>query len=296
VFYRANAQSRAIEEVFIRAGLPYRVVGGVRFYERKEIRDALAARWEANAAEMEQFAGPVFDPAVSARVITLARRYLAGREPLFAARVAAGRARDGHGDLLADDIFLLNDGPRVLDCLDFDDALRWDDVLADVAFLAMDLERLGRPDLAGEFLAGYREFSGDNWPLSLAHHHIAYRAQVRAKVTAVAASQAAAGSARRQEGNQAARELLGLSARHLEAGRVRLVLIGGLPGTGKSTLAARVSEALGAAMLRTDEVRKELAGLDPVTPAAAGFGQGLYAPEMTGRTYRELLDRAEEAS
>lgn len=42
VFYRTNAQSRALEEVFIRVGMPYKVVGGVRFYERKEIRDAIA--------------------------------------------------------------------------------------------------------------------------------------------------------------------------------------------------------------------------------------------------------------
>ncbi|MEV4841629.1 DNA helicase PcrA [Micromonospora matsumotoense] len=42
VFYRTNAQSRVFEEVFIRVGLPYKVVGGVRFYERKEVRDALA--------------------------------------------------------------------------------------------------------------------------------------------------------------------------------------------------------------------------------------------------------------
>ena len=42
VFYRTNAQSRVFEEVFIRVGLPYRVVGGVRFYERKEVKDALA--------------------------------------------------------------------------------------------------------------------------------------------------------------------------------------------------------------------------------------------------------------
>ena len=42
VFYRTNAQSRAIEEVFVRLGLPYRVVGGLKFYERKEVRDAIA--------------------------------------------------------------------------------------------------------------------------------------------------------------------------------------------------------------------------------------------------------------
>ena len=145
----------------------------------------------------------------------------------------AGRARDGHGDLLADDIFLLDDGPRVLDCLEFDDALRLDDVLADVAFLAMDLERLGRPDLAERFLAAYRAASGDTWPSSLAHHHIAYRAQVRAKVSAIRAEQGVPDSADK------AQALLRLALAHLEAGRVRLVLVGGLPGTGKSTARSR---------------------------------------------------------
>ena len=52
VFYRTNAQSRVFEEVFIRVGLPYKVVGGVRFYERKEVRDALAyLRVLANPAD-----------------------------------------------------------------------------------------------------------------------------------------------------------------------------------------------------------------------------------------------------
>ena len=45
VFYRTNAQSRAVEEVFVRVGLPYKVVGGTRFYERKEVKDALAYLW-----------------------------------------------------------------------------------------------------------------------------------------------------------------------------------------------------------------------------------------------------------
>ncbi len=258
-------------------------------------RDAVAARWEANAGEMARFTGPLLDPATAGTVITLARRYLAGRGEAFAARITAGRARDGHGDLLADDIFCLDDGPRVLDCLEFDDRLRWGDELADVAFLALDLERLGRADLAGQFLAAYREFAGDTWPDSLAHHHIAYRAQVRAKVAALAWEQADEGSPGQDRAAREARQLLGLAATHLSAGRVRLVVIGGLPGTGKSTLAARLGEALGAVVLRSDEIRKQLAGLGPATPAPAAFGQGLYRPEMTESTYSELLRRARTA-
>src|SRR5690606_13545776 len=182
-------------------------------------------------------------------------------------RVAAGRACDGHGDLLADDVFCLDDGPQVLDCLEFDDALRYEDVLADVAFMAMDLERLGRADLAEHFLDAYRRAAGEDWPASLAHHHIAYRAQVRAKVTAIRAQQGDAGSV------DAARALLKLCFDHLEAGRVRLILVGGAPGTGKSTLAAGLAASLGATVLRSDVIRKERAGLAPSESAAAGFGQ-----------------------
>lgn len=251
-------------------------------------RDAVGARWEANRVEMERLAGPVLDRDSAERVAALARRYLAGRAPLFAARASDGRARDGHGDLLADDIFCLDDGPRVLDCLEFDDRLRWDDVLADVAFLAMDLERLGRPDLASRFLEDYREFAADTWPASLAHHHIAYRAHVRAKVACLRWEQGDEGSA------DDARQLLAMARLHLERGRVRLVVVGGLPGTGKSTVATAVADALGAVVLRSDEIRKQLAGLDPTAPAPAPVGEGIYTRASTAATYTTLLERARE--
>jgi aminoglycoside phosphotransferase family enzyme/predicted kinase len=254
--------------------------------DRAAGRDAVADRWTTNTAEMLAL-DHVLDPDEVLGVEALAQRYLAGRGPLFLARVADGRAVDGHGDLLADDIFCLDDGPRVLDCLEFDAALRLGDGLADVAFLAMDLERLGRADLADRFLAAYREHADDTWPASLAHHHIAYRAQVRAKVTAIRATQGHAPSV-----DKAAR-LLGLARRHLEAGAVRLVIVGGLPGTGKSTLAAGLGDRMGAVVLRTDEVRKELGG--PAPTPGAGYRTGRYAPDRTAATYRELLRRARVA-
>ena len=252
-------------------------------------RDALRRRWETNHEEMAPFREAVLDPAIDDAVITLARRYLAGRAPLFGQRIEEGRACDGHGDLLADDIFCLDDGPRVLDCLEFDDRLRFGDSLADVAFLAMDLERLGRPDLASEFLARYQDASGDCWPPSLAHHHIAYRAQVRAKVAAVRWSQGDTASA------ETAARLLALGHDHLRRARVRLVLVGGNPGTGKSTVARGVAAPLDALVVRSDEVRKSLAGLEPLTPSPAPLDEGLYRPAMTDATYTELLARARTA-
>jgi aminoglycoside phosphotransferase family enzyme/predicted kinase len=250
---------------------------------------ATRLRWDTNTDALIQMGGRLFDDRTVARVHALACRYLDGRQDLFEHRIADGRAVDGHGDLLADDIFCLDDGPRVLDCIEFDDSLRLGDELADAAFLAMDLERLGRPELGRYFLAAYAEHRGDVWPDSLAHHHIAYRAQVRAKVMAIRVGQGD------PDAPAEAVRLLDLAASHLEVGRVRLVLVGGLPGTGKSTLATGLAAELNATLLRSDEVRKELAGVPADRHERATFGAGIYTEEATAGTYDELLDRARVA-
>lgn len=245
--------------------------------------------WQANFEELQPFVGSVLDAETCARVEELARRYLAGRTHLLRDRVEAGCIRDGHGDLQAEDIFCLEDGPRILDCIEFDDRLRHGDVLADVAFLAMDLERLGAAGAAERFLAYYREFAGETYPSSLAHHYVAYRAHVRAKVACLRHEQGDG------EAAGAARQLLALCRAHLEQGRVRLVLVGGLPGTGKSTLAAGLADRLGWAALRSDEIRKDLAGVPRGQYAPAPYGEGLYQPHITDEVYRTLMERAREA-
>jgi uncharacterized protein len=249
----------------------------------------VAGLWSAGLAQQQRFAGTTVDAEVLARTAELSSRYLAGRAPLLESRRRDGQVRDGHGDLLAADVFCLDDGPRVLDCIEFDDRLRYGDVLLDAAFLAMDLERLGRPDLGRQFLADWGEFSGESHPCSLAEHYVAYRAHVRSKVACLRAEQGDPGAV------DEARSLAGLCLRHLEAARVRLVLVGGLPGTGKSTVAAGVADADGWLVLRSDVLRKQLAGVPPDRPAASPYGEGIYRPEITEQVYTELLRRAEVA-
>jgi uncharacterized protein len=247
-------------------------------------REALRRRWAANVEELAPYAGTVLDAALVDALGRLATRFLDGRGPLLHGR--GDRIIDGHGDLIAADVFCLDDGPRVLDCLEFDDHLRHVDALDDVAFLAMDLERLGRPDLADAFLADYAEFSGDPAPAALRHHYIAYRAVVRAKVACL----------RHHQGDPAAAadatRYASLALLHLERGAVRLALVGGLPGTGKTTVGGALADRFGAVLLSSDRVRKELAGIDADRPATAAFGAGIYTPERTATTYAELLRRA----
>ena len=248
--------------------------------------DRIGERWEAGFHEIAPFVGPVLDPRTEEEIQALCRRYLAGRRPLFADRVSGGKVRDGHGDLLADDVFLLPDGPRVLDCLEFDDQLRYGDVLADLAFLVMDLERVGAPDLGIALLDHYGELSGERFPATLTHHYIAMRAHIRAKVACLRESQGDPDAA------DEARRLHEMTRAHLQQGRVALVLVGGTPGTGKSTVAAGIGAHMGWNVIRSDEIRKDLAHVEPTTRLTAAFGQGAYDQASTTATYREMLERA----
>jgi aminoglycoside phosphotransferase family enzyme/predicted kinase len=249
-------------------------------------REAILRRWTDSFAQVQPFRGRVLDDGLTGEIEQLTLAFLAGREALFDDRIAAGRIVDGQADLLADDVFCLEDGPRVLDCIEFDDKLRWIDGLDDVAFLAMDLEYLGAPQLGDRFLDWYAEFAADPAPASLRHHYVAYRAFVRAKVACLRHAQgdtsAAVEAVRHEE----------LTLDHLRSGEVALVLVGGAPGTGKSTLAGGLADRLGAVVLASDRIRKELAGLDPACGAAAPYQQGIYTIEWTDRTYSELLERA----
>jgi aminoglycoside phosphotransferase family enzyme len=118
---------------------------------RSETSDACATvpevrrRWQDNLAELNGHTDAILPQDTVDEIGRLFTRYLDGRVELFADRIRAGRIVDGHGDLLADDVFCTADGPVPLDCLEFDDRLRFVDGVDDAAFLAMDLEFLGRP-------------------------------------------------------------------------------------------------------------------------------------------------------
>jgi aminoglycoside phosphotransferase family enzyme/predicted kinase len=243
--------------------------------------DAVRRNWDDNLAVLRRADGAGVPQAVE-RIEQLAHRFLDSRRPLFEERVGDGMVRDGHGDLLADDIFCLDDGPRILDCLAFAESLRVADVLLDIAFLAMDVDRLAGPEAAATLLAAYQELADEHHPELLAHHYVAYRAGVRAKVAQL----------RSEQGDDAGDDVathVELCLRHLEAGQVRLVLVGGGAGVGKSTLALDLAAALRCTALSTDEIRREAAGLAPGEHAFAPPGEGLYERARVDAVYRSML-------
>ncbi len=199
-------------------------------------------------------------------------------------RAENGLVRDGHGDLRAEHV-LLEDPIAIVDRIEFDPGLRQADVGADLAFLVMDLERLGAAELALELVGAYRAHGGDPGHDGLIAFYAAQRAWVRAKVALLRAAQLEAGGHEVRGAQHAAAELLELGRKlSWRARQPLLIVVCGLSGSGKSVLANATARASGIHVLSSDVVRKRLAGLEPTDPASPED----YTPAFNARTYGEL--------
>jgi len=209
------------------------------------------------------------------------------RPDLFEERVQSGRIVEGHGDLRPEHI-CFSDPPAIFDCIEFNTDFRRLDVADELAFLAAECDFLGADWVGPQLLHAYQEQSGDRPPEILIAFYKSYRACVRAKVAALRADQLEA-----QVRESAAAE----AARHLELAdksaapwlRPLVVVVGGLSGSGKTTLATEIAEALGAELLRTDVIRKELFDAGGLATQA---NDDIYNRRARQQVYDEMLRRA----
>ena len=208
-------------------------------------------------------------------------------------------ARDGHGDLRLEHIYFSPEKAEpqdlaIIDCLEFNPRYRCGDPLGDVAFLAMDLEAAGFIPQSRLFAREYLK-TASNDAVPLMDFYVAYRHLVRGLVRGLQAQEADSNPEDRSLAAEKARLHFRLAAEKLENPRQRpcLVLLGGLPGAGKSTLGGEMARSEGFHILSSDAVRKELAGQELETENLVGYEKGIYRPEWTERTYEELLRRAE---
>jgi hypothetical protein len=198
-----------------------------------------------------------------------------------------GFVRDLHGDLHLANVALIDGEPVVFDCLEFNDELRWGDLLSEVAFMVMDLDAHARHDLAWRFLNAYLEASGDYADLGLLRFYLVYRALVRAKVASIRAGQAT-GRSERRSAERDCRRRVSLAERYARPGQAAVIITHGPSGAGKTSWADETATALGAIRIRTDVERKRQHGRPVAEHAGEGVGAGLYAPEATSRLYRHL--------
>jgi len=209
------------------------------------------------------------------------------RPELLIDRVAGKWILEGHGDLRPEHIFL-EISPQIIDCIEFDKEYRQVDVADELSFLAMECDHLEAGDVGAHILQRCQQLLGDRPPPELSAFYKSYRACVRAKVLVLRADQTS-GSLQDAELTQA-RDYLRLAATYADRFPPLLIVVGGLMGTGKSTLAAELSRSLAAEWLRTDALRQELQGR---SDHPAHYGEGPYHLDNRMAIYNEMHGRAD---
>lgn len=251
---------------------------------------AIGAVIEENALEFAE--RPDLFPVVAAEAYTQSARAALSRiAVLLDQRLAEGFVRRCHGDLHLRNICLIEGRPTLFDAIEFNDAIACIDVLNDLAFLLMDLEHRGLRPYANLVLNRYLQHSGEITSLAALPLFLSLRAAIRAKVSASAEANLTDAAEKRTLRVEIQR-YFDAAVAYLAPPPARLIAVGGLSGSGKTSLARALAPKIGAAPgalhLRSDVLRKALLGVDELTP----LPQDAYTPENSARVYNTLLSQA----
>jgi aminoglycoside phosphotransferase family enzyme/predicted kinase len=261
--------------------------------------EALRRNWDENFEQTAPFAGALLAEEPLAAVRSYVEAFLSGQVPLLEERAHGGRVRDCHGDLRSDAVYVREDGGIcVMDCIEFNDRIRYGDVAGDIGFLAMDLEYRGHRELSDELMGAYLgDARDDTLPLVLRHYK-AYRAFVRGKVEVMRSAEAEVPEPARAAARDAARRYFGLAASYVRDEHPQWLLYSvGLSGSGKTYLADALACRIGAVVLSTDVVRRGMAAAEPGAnnkQQPAAYGAGRYAEDERERVYERMRGLARE--
>jgi aminoglycoside phosphotransferase family enzyme/predicted kinase len=257
---------------------------------------ALSLNLDENFAQVAPFVGTLLDKRTFDDVQAFQRGELARNWPRFVARVAEEHIREGHGDLRLEHVYLPatrgQRRPTIIDCIEFNERFRCGDAAAEIAFLSMELEAAGRPDLAAGFVARFAEASDDFGLYGVLDFYLSYRAWVRGKVASFLATDPAMAADIRESKREEAHRCFALARSFSGApvDRPFMIVVGGVIGSGKSVLAAELGRELAAPVVSSDRTRKLAGGLPLTARADASF----YHHDERERTYAEVIRRARE--
>ena len=263
---------------------------------------AVRQNLEENFAQTARFVGTALSREVYGDVIAYSRAFMEAKQEVFHNRSQEGRIRDCHGDLHAAQVFLEPppddgswDGISIIDCIEFNERFRCSDIVEDMAFLAMDLDFHGRPDLSAAFTNAYVRESRDPGVFDLLDFFKTYRAYVRGKVACFRTEDSQLSQRARDDAMETARAYFELSRSYIpRLPKPAVFLMCGVTGTGKSTLAAELAQHWSAVHISSDLVRKSLAGIEPQDHRYEPFMQGIYSPRFSSMTYQAMLNSAKE--
>ena len=248
-----------------------------------------------NFFEMGPFTDSLFAAKDLAELRSFFQAWCADKSAAMLTRMEKGRIRECHGDLHLGNLVALGGEIHAFDGIEFNDSFRIIDVLSDVAFLAMDFDAQGFSEAANRFANAYLERAGDWEGIDVFPLYLAYRAFVRAKIAALTSITADLDEGKKREWSARARHYFSVALRYARRARslsdIRLTLMHGLSGSGKSTVAKRLAVEQGAILIRSDAVRKHLAGQGLESKGAAADA-GLYAADQTVRTYERMNELA----
>ena len=259
-------------------------IGGVETIQRNH---------EENFEQTAAYAGVTLPECQYRFIRAYSLKFIEERRGLLEKRVAEHKIRDCHGDLHMEHI-VVADGIQIFDCIEFNQRFRFEDVAAEVAFLAMDLDYNGYSEYAERFVDAYIRESGDPEIRTLLNFYKCYYAYVRGKVISFRTSDRTIRTEDRDDAVRIAASYFDLAytcAARLE--KPALILVAGLMGAGKSVLARHMAPRLGAEIIRMDVLRKELQRLSPGERRHEDFGRGIYAEGISEKTYEKALEQAE---
>jgi aminoglycoside phosphotransferase family enzyme/predicted kinase len=274
----------------------YREAAGGEEIRRYGEIDVIEQNIEENFEQTASFVGDILNDFTYGEIRTFTRAFIAKKRDLILERIEKGWIREGHGDLYSANI-CFDEQQRdvyIFDCIEFNQRFRCGDVASDVAFLAMDLDFHGLPQLSNHFVRSFADRTGDEGLLELMDFYKCYRAYVRGKIGCFTWASPGVDEQTRQLSRAQAAQYLQLALRYTGSlKKPTLYVFFGLSGTGKSTLASAWSERHRLAVYNSDRARKELvAGIPAEERRWEPFEQGLYSPEYTVRTYRTLASLA----
>jgi len=252
-------------------------------------RTGIALIIESNAKAFAENAPGFLDMARVSELTERSHEAANDLTDLLERRRLHGCVRQCHGDMHLRNIFLEDGEPVLFDCIEFNDAFFTIDVLYDLAFLLMDLDYRGLRTLANVTMNRYMDITGSAWGLSTLPLYLSVRAAVRSFV-ACAAAKSVDDAVFRQEQMGQAQAYLDMALNYLDTKEARLIAVGGLSGSGKSRLgrdlAQYIGTAPGARLVRSDVLRKRMAGKHPLDK----LGPESYTPDMSERTYQAVYD------
>ena len=270
----------------------------VRFYAQATVDSQMGTAdtldWEKNLQRTEAFSGEWLDRQQFEFVRFATQSFYSKHKSLFHRRRNDGKIRDCHGDLRTDHIYFTKNGIQIIDCIEFNDRLRYLDVINDLAFLAMDLEFSHFPETARKLIRWYVEQTNDVGALPLLSFYRCYRAMVRCKICCIRLREAGIRSTNYDMLQAAAKRYLSMAHGYAAAfSRPILWMVCGLPASGKSTIAQGIATVLDIRVIRSDVIRKRLFAGSPGPSAESAYGKGIYSAYASEVTYDRMFTLAQ---